>query len=693
MRIRQLLLREGWRRDALLLYAIAIALVFPLLRIEYLNNWPSIEATFIADARLLAENWPHHLWQPLWYGGTRADYVYPPGLRYGGALVAALLGTTYAHAYHVLIALIYAFGILTTYLWTRTATGRRGAAWLAALGVAFLSPSFLVMGDLRQDSPFMVPWRLHVLIRYGEGPHVSSLAMLPLVWLCAWRRFHGGRLLWVGLAACSAALVVTFNFYGATALAITFPLLVWSCFLRRWEWRVVRDSIFIGALSYGLTAWWLVPSYLRITARNLRMVSPPGNRWSLPVLILILLIYVLISIRIRRWRKFSEYSYFIWSGLGFLALLILGARWFDFQVAGNSLRLIPEMDALAILCATQIGVLLWSAPVKPRARLVLRGALLVLLLISFRPAWRYAKHVYVEFPQDRRWQEGVQFKTARWVREHFPDSRVFVTGSIRFWYNVWFSGEQMDGGSQQGVLNPLFPTAQWRVVHDPDPELALYWLQAFGVDVAVVPGRGSAEPYVDYNHPELYETHFPVLYDDGAGIRYYRVPRRSTGIVSIVDATRLQHLQPVPVESEKPALRAYVEAIQTVPPGGPSPERLQAHWLNSDALNVNADLVAGESVLVQQTYDRYWRAYVDGRPQPIQADAAGFMLVHAAPGKHEIHIVFETPLEVAVGRAVTLIALVLVLLFAAKPWLEQARSRSLRTDKQKAVSTIGQDHN
>ena len=136
------------------------------------------------------------------------------------------------------------------------------------------------------------------------------------------------------------------------------------------------------------------------------------NRWSLPVLIVILLSYVLLSVWIRRSRRFSEYAFFIWSGLGFFALLILGARWFDFQVAGNSMRLVPEMDALAILCATQIVALLWSARLEPRARLVLRSAVIVLLVISFRPAWRYAKYAYVDFPQDRRWQEGVQFNIA-----------------------------------------------------------------------------------------------------------------------------------------------------------------------------------------------------------------------------------------------------------------------------------------
>lgn len=38
----------------------------------------SIESSFIAEARFLVEQWPHPQWQPLWYAGTRFDYLYPP---------------------------------------------------------------------------------------------------------------------------------------------------------------------------------------------------------------------------------------------------------------------------------------------------------------------------------------------------------------------------------------------------------------------------------------------------------------------------------------------------------------------------------------------------------------------------------------------------------------------------------------
>ena len=56
-------------------------LIKPLFRLKYLDNWPSIESTFIAEGRMLGEHLPHPGWQPLWYCGTRTDYIYPPALR------------------------------------------------------------------------------------------------------------------------------------------------------------------------------------------------------------------------------------------------------------------------------------------------------------------------------------------------------------------------------------------------------------------------------------------------------------------------------------------------------------------------------------------------------------------------------------------------------------------------------------
>src|SRR5271168_1932023 len=211
--------RWSWWLDAAAVFALAAILVLPLFRLEYLKNWPSIEGAFVADGHALMENWPHHLWQPLWYCGTRADYVYPPVLRLGVACFSWLLHASFAHAYHILTALFYSLGIAAVYLFVRSGTGSRRAGWLAAGGVALISPCYLLVPEFRSRTP----WRLHVLMAFGEGPHISSLSMLPLVWLGAWKLFRDGGLRWLFFGAGAAALVVGINFYGATALAITFP--------------------------------------------------------------------------------------------------------------------------------------------------------------------------------------------------------------------------------------------------------------------------------------------------------------------------------------------------------------------------------------------------------------------------------------------------------------------------------------
>jgi hypothetical protein len=648
-----------WWLDGGLVSILTVILVFPVFHLNYLDRWGSIESTFIADGRMLRGNWAHYLWQPLWYCGTRADYLYPPGLRVGVAILSALLHTGFAHAYHILIGLFYAFGIAAVYLWTREATGRRSAAWLAAAGVALASPCFLVLRDVRMDSPWFVPWRLHVLMTYGEGPHISSLAVLPIVWLAAWHRFRGGGLRWLVLSAAAAALVVTINLYGATALAITFPLLAWSCFLERREWRIWGDAALAAALAYGLTAWWLVPSYLRITTRNLHLVAPEGNSWSLPAFLVLLVVYIAVRLVIRGWPRFSAYSFYVWSGFFFLGTYILGHRWFGFQVAGNSHRLIPELDVFVIFCGADLARLLWAWRLEGRFRLVPRVAVLLLLLASFRSSWQYLKHVYFEFPTDAHWQQRVEYKTATWLRQYFPDQRVFVTGTIRFWYNVWHNGQQAGGGSDQGILNPLISTADWQIVHSNNPDWGLHWLQALGVDILVVPGPASQEPYQDFGKNwQMYEGHLPLLRDDSEGNRYYRIPRRATGIVRIVDSARVKASPQVPPQYEIAQIRAYAEAIEAVPPGGDGPDR--AHWRNDDALDVEAETQAGEALLVQESYDAAWRAYVDGRPETIEPDAIGFMLLQLPPGRHLVRLVFETPFEMIAGRMLAMVSVGLI---------------------------------
>jgi hypothetical protein len=57
-----------------------------------------IAAGPLSEGRFLNDNSQHSQWQPLWYCGTRYDYLYPPALRYGTACLSRVF--IMAKAYH-----------------------------------------------------------------------------------------------------------------------------------------------------------------------------------------------------------------------------------------------------------------------------------------------------------------------------------------------------------------------------------------------------------------------------------------------------------------------------------------------------------------------------------------------------------------------------------------------------------------
>src|ERR1700757_4455735 len=114
--------------DFFLVFLFAAVLIRPYFKVKYTDKWASIESTFIADARFLVAHWPHPQWQPLWYAGTRFDYIYPPMLRYGTALISLWTGHTPVRAYHIYIAFFYCVGIVGVYILARVGTGSRGLA-------------------------------------------------------------------------------------------------------------------------------------------------------------------------------------------------------------------------------------------------------------------------------------------------------------------------------------------------------------------------------------------------------------------------------------------------------------------------------------------------------------------------------------------------------------------------------------
>jgi hypothetical protein len=646
--------------DLLLIFLFTAALIKPLFQAKYLDRWDSIESTFIADGRFLNEHLPHPQWDPLWYCGTRYDYLYPPVLRYGTALLSLVFIPV--KAYHFYTALLYSIGIAGVYFLMWVISRSRGAAWLAAAASALVSPAFLVIPHPWR-SLYLTPWRLWILARYGEGPHVSSLALLPFALAFAWLALEKRRPACLAAAGICSALVALTNFYGATALAILYPIVAWSLWVTHRDHRLWLRAVAIPALAYGLSAFWLTPSYLQITLRNLQFVSPSGNTWSVVLLAAVAAVFAWLSLAAGSRKPDRAYPVFLCGSLLFLGLNVLGYFYFNFRVMGQPHRLISELDLVLTLAGVELLRRLWNWPLTLPSRLrIARALAAMIVLFALWEARHYVRHAWELYPPERDYRQRVEYRMSEWMAGHLPAARTFVSGSVRFWWDTWHDLAQVGGGSDQGVLNTKVFPANWEILLGPDPELAVRWLTALGADAVIVSDERSQETYHDFKFPDKFAGVLPALYDDGRGNTIYGVPRRYPSQARVVDRAGFDTLQPLR-QSNLDLLRAYTAAIEE----GPDSPATTA-WHGSDELRVHARVAQGQSILVQVTYDPAWHAYAEGQALPVHRDrGADFSVIDAPPGEYDIAFVFETPLENRIGWVLTCLSLALCLFFAKVP--------------------------
>lgn len=621
---------------------IAFLLIAPLFQAEYLDNWGSIDSTFIADARFLSENWLHPHWQPLWYCGTRFDYIYPPALRYGTAALSKLLQVSTARSYHVYTALLYCIGIAGIFALVRSG----GLSWqwaaISALAIAVMSPSFLFLSLHRADSALHMPQRLNALIKWGEGPHISALSILPFALFFSWRALHKSSAPSMALAALCSAMVVSHNFYGATSLVLFFGLLVWCVWINLRDRNVFLKASVIAALAYGLTAFWLTPSYLQITVDNLKLVAQPGNTWSRWIFLALIIVFGVITWRISRRRPGSVWTMFVAGSVVFLSVIVIGHSWFGFRVVGEPHRLVPELDLALTLGAVEV-LRHW----RSRAR-ILAGAVVI---GAFAVSFPYISKPWSVIANDPNYRQRPEFQTAQWISQHMPDARTFATGSLRLWFNAWHNGSQVGGGSEQGLLNPLLALAQWQVMKDVDVGRDIAWLQATGADLVAVPQPGGDAMFLEFPAPNKFDGVLPLVWDDGRGTRLYRVPRRFPSRARIVVSAEAERLKPVPYsEYNKAEIEEYARLLEH------GPDRPLGMWREGpDVIRLRGELSHGESIIVQESFDPAWHAYNSGQAVPVVKDAAGFMRVVSPPGPQDVKLIFETPAENLAGGWITAI--------------------------------------
>lgn len=641
--------RRTWVLDFLLIVTVTAILIWPIFKTKYYENWTSIDSTFIADGRFLSENLPHPGYQPLWYGGTRFDYIYPPALRYGTALLSKGFGLIPARAYHLYTAIFYTLGIGFIYLLVRTGSRVRAYAWFAALAAATISPTYLFLAHIRADTQPFMPQRLNVLVRYGEGPHITSLSILPVALALAWYGLRAGKHRWLAGSAIACAAVVSNNFYGATSLAIFFPIVCWAVFTETRDWKILVRGALTALLAYGLCAAWLSPSFLRVTTRNLQFVAQPGNLWSVGLTIAAAAGYGFCT---WRWAKkgLSAWNVFVLGAALFFSLNVLGHYYLKFRVTGEPERLVPEADLCIILF---LGLVLHTAWTKwPDAnRRALTAALAVALFI---PAGAYLVKPWHHLQRTSEYKHRLEYQLAEWIHIHRPGMRSQVTGTVRFWWNAWFNEAQIGGGSEQGLTNPVIMPMFWKLVVGDNPEHDKLWLQAFGVDNMVVNDKTSALPWCDFEHPEKYIGKLPVLWEE-KGNWIYDIPRKHRGLARVVEIARHDKLREPNGGDDIEALRPYVDMLES-----PATAHASTRWLDTRTLEVEAEIHAGEALTIQVAHDPAWHAHENGAEYKVSADPFGQMRIDVPPGRHKLTMHFDTPFENRIGRWASLLTLLIV---------------------------------
>jgi hypothetical protein len=165
-----------------------------------------------------------------------------------------------------------------------------------------------------------------------------------------------------------------------------------------------------------------------------------------------------------------------------------------------------------------------------------------------------------------------------------------------------------------------------------------------GVDALIVNDGRSQEMYHDFVHPYKFNGVLPVLYDDGQGNVIYKVPRRYPSLARVVDASRLGAVAPGWAATDLEALRRYTAVIEEGPDAPPT-----AEWKGTDAMRIHARVDRGRSIVVQETYDPAWHAYLGGKELRVRPDPLSFMAIDAPPGEDDIALVFEMPMENRIG--------------------------------------------
>lgn len=589
------------------LFAVNAWILARFFKTEYTPFMGSIEGAYVAISRWMLLHGMNARWFPLWYGGIPARNTYPPLLHWLVALCARGTGMSVVHSHHAVSAAFYCLGPVALFLFALRLTNSHWKAFIAGVLYSVVTPSAFMMPAVRADMASV--WssdKIQALIFYGEGPHVTAitLALFALAAIdAALEQESGWRAV---LAVVLAAMTALTNWLGAMSLVC--GALVMLLTRRR---NRPGQFILIGMLAYGLVMPWIPPSGIETVRRNSQIVGgyPLGaaQYWYLAGWVGTTII---IGLLLRR-TALPDGTRFALLFLFLMAVPPLGFEWFHAYPLPQAERYHLELDVAIVIVAGIAAGSRRFVRKSPWRRLAAALLLCGLALVQI-PRWRGQVRALLP-PFDI--SKTLEFDQARWVDSHFPDERVFATGSTRFWLDAFGNNPQLGGGFDQGRTNSAIGDMSFAIPYiagnGPDT-VAL--LAAYGVRAISVTGKNTRNAYKDYRDPGKFAGIIPEVWREGDDVVYSVPGDRS--LAHVVNAADLVRTTPF----DWAAVNRFAAAL-----GRSSGTTFR--WDGTDHASIRTRVTGQEALSVQISWDSGWNASADGSNIAIDHDALGLMVL------------------------------------------------------------------
>jgi hypothetical protein len=597
------------------LFALNVALNIPLFLPGETPYRDSIEGGYAGMARIFAANPNPWSWNATQYCGLPAQFTYLPSLPYVAAIISRIVpALSPDYSYRILASTFACLGPATVFFFVLYFTRSRGWALATALAYTFFSPSYYLVRTIDLDrGKFLLPWRLQVLVKYGEGPHNAGLTLMPLALIAVWSAATSSGFAPIFVAAILLAVVTLTNWVAALALACCCLLMLLT--MTGPGFRPLRVFAAAG-LGYGLACFWLTPSFIRTIAFNwpadafnYHLLGPQRLLLAgLPVAVLLLHLALLKIVPGERYLRFVTLGTlsFGWVVLWFYA--------HGLNTVPESRRYALEMELFVLLLFFELFRLAMRAPIVP-----LRYFVVYAVFVIFLARWAEVRQYVTQGFDGRRPvpKEGfIEYRAAERLAALQPRGRVFASGGMRFRMNSWFLIPQVGGGFESGLTNrmPLHMSYQVRSAAGGIREL-----KTLGVEYIVVHGPKSREHYRDFKNPTKFDGLLETVWREEDDV-IYRVPFTSLAhIVTPNELSKWDASEPLRLDDPYPAVV-----------GDPS-RQLQTSWHGPGELHVQGAIPEGQLVSVQVNHDSGWRAVQDGRAIPIDRDRLGYMILRANP--------------------------------------------------------------